>query len=383
MFGVLAEVRTTLETLARDLEPSELAGADAARMVEELGVVRRLTDALLAKAAKRVEDTAAHLKGSDRDAVQFYARTAGIDASEARRAIQAADKLESLPLVDDAVREGRLSARAAQMIADAATVNPAAERALLAAAAEGMVPLKDACIVARARVEDEATRAARQHAARSLRMWSADDGMVEGHFRLAPEVGGRLKATLDAETQRTFRDRRKRGPHESLAAYAADALVQLVEGDAAATAKTSVHVVIDHDALVRGNTASGETCEIPGVGPVNVEWVREQLGEAFLTAVVKKGRDITTVAHLGRHVPAELRTAMLVGGHECQIEGCHQRGYLERDHCEVDFAAGGPTAWWNLAWLCAVHHRRKTAGWLLGPPGPVSGKRTLTPRLRA
>jgi hypothetical protein len=89
--------------------------------------------------------------------------------------------------------------------------------------------------------------------------------------------------------------------------------------------------------------------EIAEVGPVNAEWVREVLGESFVTAIVKKGRDITTVAHLGRHIPAELRTAMVVGGRECLIEGCTCREYLELDHCEVDYGKGGPTARWNLS----------------------------------
>src|SRR5262249_61153576 len=91
--------------------------------------------------------------------------------------------------------------------------------------------------------------------------------------------------------------------------------------------KHNVHVVIDHAALVRGNTVDGERCEIPGVGPVNVGHVRDYvLGDAFLTAIIKKGRDITTVAHLGRHVPTEVRTAMIVAGRECDVEDCECRG---------------------------------------------------------
>ena len=43
---------------------------------------------------------------------------------------------------------------------------------------------------------------------------------------------------------------------------------------------------------------------------MNVEWVRSLLGDAFLTVVIKKGKDITTVAHLGRHVIAEVQTAL-------------------------------------------------------------------------
>ncbi len=141
----------------------------------------------------------------------------------------------------------------------------------------------------------------------------------------------------------------------------------------------TTHVVIDHEAVVRGNALPGETCEIPGLGPVNAQWVRELLGEAFVTAIIKKGKDITTVAHLGRHIPAELRTAMIVTGRECFVEGCGCREYLELDHCEVDFAKGGPTALWNLGWICSPDHRRKTQGWLLGPPDPITGKRRLDP----
>jgi hypothetical protein len=104
-----------------------------------------------------------------------------------------------------------------------------------------------------------------------------------------------------------------------------------------------VHIVIDHGTIMRGGTAHGEVCEIPGVGPVDVNWVKELLGSAFLTAVMKNGKDIHTVAHLGRHVPAEVMTALLVRGRECDIEGCNNRGYLERDHIH-DHAQGGPTS---------------------------------------
>ncbi len=140
----------------------------------------------------------------------------------------------------------------------------------------------------------------------------------------------------------------------------------------------TTHIVLDHEALVRGNALPGETCEIPGVGPVNVEWVRSLLGSAFLTVVIKKGRDIATVAHLGRHVIAEVQTALLISGRECAIDGCTGREYLELDHCEIDHADDGPTAFWNLAWMCSIHHTRKSSGWILGPPDPVTGKRQLT-----
>jgi len=267
------------------------------------------------------------------------------------------------------------------MIAQAATENPDAEAELLAAAELGLVPLRDACIAARARVDDPDVRRKRHRRSRELRMWNDTDGMVSGRFRLTPEVGGQVKAAIDAQVQKIFRAR-KGGEHEPHGAYAADALVAFVlnptEPDGKRDPNATVHIVIDHAALVRGRTVDGEKCEIPGVGPVDVDWVRELLGSAFLTAIIKRGKDILTVAHLGRHITAELQTALIVNGRECQIEGCYARGYLERDHAR-DHAKGGPTSLENLDWLCGREHRLKSAGWILGPINPKTGKRKMFP----
>jgi 5-methylcytosine-specific restriction endonuclease McrA len=377
----LRTARAALESAARGFDPSSCSGQDAVDLVEALGVQRRLIDGMIAKAAKRVEDTAAYTSDGDRNAAELCARLVGVGSGEAKRAIETATKLEALPLTDAAVRAGRLSARQADLIVAAATDDPSVERDLLKAAAKGLVPLRDECIAARARREDQAAPSKRQHASRSFQMWPTPDGMVEGHFTVTPEVGGQIKSVIEHGTRRRFRDARSDGAHESQDAYAADAFTDAVTGDPAATKSGgfTTHVVIDHEALVRGNAIGGERCEIPGVGPVSVEWVRRLLGSAFVTAIVKQGKDITSVSHLGRHIPAELRTAMIVSGRECTIEGCSGREYLELDHSEIDHARQGPTAWWNLIWLCSIHHKRKTQGWKLGPPHPTTGKRRLEP----
>jgi len=377
----LRHLRTALQAVARDFDPAVCSGDEAIACMKELGAIRRLTDAMVSKTAKRIEDTAAHTYGTDRSAAELTERLVGVSSAEAKRAIETATKLEALPATDAAVRSGELSTRQTDLIVATADDDPTVERELLKAATKGIVPLRDACIAARARREDETERARRQHAKRSFRSWTNPDGMVEGHFVVTPEIGGAIRTVIDEGTRRTFRAARKSGIHDSQDAYAADAFAEAIVGDAgqARSGGWTTHVVIDHEALQRGHALPGETCEIPGVGPVNVEWVREILGAAFVTAIVKKGKDITTVAHLGRHVPAELLTAMIVSGRECSIEGCSGREYLELDHCEVDHAKGGPTAWWNLIWLCAIHHARKSKGWLLGPPDPVSRKRRLEP----
>lgn len=384
MFASMVATRVAVDTLAGEFDATALSGEDAVRSVDELGAIRRVIDGLFAKAAKRVADTRAHAKRGAGNAAGFVGSRSGGTASETRAAIETATKLEQLPATDAAVKAGKLSAREAKMIADAATLNPDAEHDLLVAAGKGLVPLKDACIAARAKVEDPAARSARQHARRRLSMWIDDDGMVAGSFHLTPEAGGPVKAAFDAAVQRTFRSRRTGDEHEPLEAYAADALVEFVlnhhadPSGATTPTNATVHIVVDHGALMRGGAVEGEVCEIPGVGPVNLDWVRELLGTAFLTAIVRRGKDILTVAHLGRHVPAEVQTALLVSGRECDIGGCHQRGYLERDHVH-DHAHGGPTSFANLGWLCYWHHRLKSAGWQLGPPDPKTRKRALHP----
>ena len=379
----LRHARSAIEAIARDFDPAACTGDDAVACVKELGIIRRLTDGMVAKAAERVEDTAAHAYGSDRSAAELTERLVGVSSGEAKRAIETAAKLEALPATAAAVRAGKLSMRQTDLIVATAADDPTVERDLLQAASQGMVPLRDACIAARARREDETERAARQHAKRSFRSWTNPEGMVEGHFTVTPEVGGAIKAVIDDGTRRKFRAARKTGVHESQDAYAADALAEAILGDPGQTKSGgyTTHVVIDHEALRRGHALPGETCEIPGVGPVNVGWVREILGVAFVTAIVRKGRDIATVAHVGRHVPAEVRTAMIVSGRECSIEGCSGREYLEIDHCEVDYADGGPTARWNLIWLCSIHHTRKPrAGASARPiPSPGSARSNLPP----
>ncbi len=379
MFASLDTARITLNSVALEFDAAALSPEAATRVVDQLGAIRRVVDGMIGKAARRVAETAKN------NGCGATARLLGVGTGEVRSAVETTKKLDELPATAAAVREGRLSSREATLIADAATINPAEEQHLLGAAKQGLVPLRDACVAARAAVEDPKQRRARQHRDREFRSWTDPDGMWAGRFRYAPEIGGQLKALIDKEVQRIFRARKGGTDHESNDAYAADAVAAFILGRSDDTqtkskpaTKVTVHVVVGHETLKRGELVPGEVCEIPGVGPVDVNWVRQQLGSAFLTAVIAKGKDILTVAHLGRHIPAELMTALLVGGRECDAEGCNHRGYLERDHVH-DHAKGGPTSYKNMCWLCYRHHRLKTSGWHLGPPDPGTHKRTLRP----
>jgi hypothetical protein len=333
MFASLDTARSTLNSVALEFDATLLSPEAATRVLDQLGAIRRVVDGMIGQAARQMAEATVD------NSCSAAARLLGVPTGEVRTAVETATKLEALPDTAAAVRAGRLSAKEASLIADAATINPAEELHLLGAAKQGLVPLRDACVEARAAAEDPKQRHARQHRDRSFRSWTDGDGMWAGQFRYSPEIGAQLKAVIEQQTQRIFRDHKTGTDHESNDAYAADAVAGFIldrTDDAPDVSKpattVTVHVMVGHETLRTGELVPGEVCEIPGVGPVDVNWVREQLGTAFLTAIIAKGKDILTVAHLGRHVPAEVMTALLVSGRECDAEGCNHRGYLERDH---------------------------------------------------
>ena len=131
-----------------------------------------------------------------------------------------------------------------------------------------------------------------------------------------------------------------------------------------------VHVRVDQAALSRGRTGPGEVCEIPGVGPIPVAAARALSSDDILKAVLTDGVEVKAVAHLGRSIPAHLRTALAERDRSCAVPGCEVGERLEIDHI-VPFAEGGPTSLENLARLCSFHHYLKThRGYRLeGEPG--------------
>ena len=376
MFAVVTQIRRELVAFATDFEWTTLDSRGSLRMLGELATIKRLVDGLIAQAAQRADETNAHAATSDRSGIALAARLAGVETGQMKTAVETVRKLEALPATAAAVRAGRLSAREAELVAGAAAVDPSAEALLLAKTGEGLLRLKDECQHVRARVENASTRRSRMHAARTLRMWTAADGMLHGRFALPTEIGAQVKANIDREVQRIFRARRKSEHHEPPDRYAADALTEYVIGRVAASP-------------VAGQPATQRDPSESSLGSQRENQDQNErdvcagnallLGNAFVTAIVKHGKDILTVAHLGRSIPVEIQTALVVRGRECCAAGCSCRTYLERDHTR-DFAEGGPTSFENLDWLCSYHHRLKSAKrYQLGPKDPVTGKRPLIP----
>ena len=132
----------------------------------------------------------------------------------------------------------------------------------------------------------------------------------------------------------------------------------------------TIHLHVSQEAFERGHTEAGEICEIDGAGPIPVSTAHRLASDAIVKALVAHGADVTRVVHLGRSIPAALRTAIETRDRVCVIEGCEVDRHLEIDH-NLPYAQGGPTSVENLGRVCTYHHDQKSRRDLRrhGPPG--------------
>ena len=142
---------------------------------------------------------------------------------------------------------------------------------------------------------------------------------------------------------------------------------------------SKVIVRVDVEALRRGVALPGETCDIAGVGPIPVAAAREALGEAFLTLVVTKGRDVANVAHAGRRANAWQRTALEWALDACATQGCSNSANLEIDHGH-EWHDTHYTYLRTLRGACKPCHRKRTReGWAYVGEPDAHGKYRLVP----
>ena len=379
----LAQVTDQLRSSVTGLDPETLSGADAARLLAAFAEIERLASAGKLLSARRVESSNVWRRSGHRSAAAHVAEATGTGIGPAITALETARHLGSLPATDEAVRQGKLSETQVKEIAGAAILQPGAEQSLVdAAARQPLSVLKLRCKRVRAAGQDQHSSYEAIRRSRYLRNWVEDNGAVRLDARLTPDEGARLLAAVTAGTERLAASARKVGLDEPRKALAADALVALAgtgpaggsagrtnghTADPAGPAGTAgvggpmatVHVRVDHAALVRGHVEGGELCEINGVGPVPVEVARRLAVDSVLHVLVTDGVDVTTVAHSGRTIPVALRRALSERDPVCVVPGCDTRDGLEIDHVRP-FAEGGPASMANLARLCHWHHYLKT-----------------------
>ncbi|MGI8683610.1 MAG: HNH endonuclease [Acidimicrobiales bacterium] len=365
MLGIARSLRDALVAF----DPELLSGDDCADVAEQLALTEKVCAAARALAALRAGDCGVHRRrgfAGGADWLVALARRSG--TGEARAALETAGALGRCPATREALAAGELSLGQAGVITRTEAACPGSEDELVALARRsGTAKLKDVARAKRLGAIAPEDLHERQRKARTFRHWLDELGMVRLAGALPPEVGVGLMNRLDTECDRLRRAAKSEGAEEPREAHAADALATMLSGQGGGRAQRGdVVFVCDLAAYRRGHAADGEVCHIVGGGPVPVSVVQEAVDDdAFLKAVIHDGVKIETVVHFGRHIRAELRTALELGpapafdGVRCIDEGCGRRYGLEWDHVDP-VANNGPTSMENLRPRCWPHHRDKT-----------------------
>ncbi|CAB4772811.1 MAG: DUF222 domain-containing protein [Actinobacteria bacterium] len=370
MFDRLDQLTTELEACFASMEVECFDAARAARLVSSGERVRRLGDAIRTIGVGQVERTNGWKGQGAKSVAEWLSIETDCAHYEAQSVVVLANQLHHLPVTEAALRSGELSGTQAVEVARGAIVAPNTETQLLNLARHATVrDLRDATSRVVASATDEAERHRQVHKSRYFKSWTDLDGSFNVRGRMTSANGALVMAALKPIQDEIFKAARKSGEHERPEAYAADALMVLCEKASAKHSSESgkkttrpnavINIRIDIDALKRGHTEHGEVCEIAGVGPIPVATATEYLGEAFLKLLIVDGVDIKTVAHMGRHIPAPLRTAVEERDRVCQVPTCDVTLGLEIDHIKP-FAEGGPASLENLVRLCKRHHLQKT-----------------------
>ena len=372
------------------IDTESMSAREAEGVVAAATRLANAASALAARAAHRVGETGEHRRCGDRTEAHHLARVAGTGLGAARQALGVVAAGSVLGATDTAFRRGELSVRQASAIAGAALVDRRAEGRLLhMARSRGIGQLEEECARVRAAAapEDETERHRRARRERGAWKHTNSDGSAEIRFRSSAEDVAEVWAVVAAYRDRLFRAGDPGGSGDERASFdqrSADAFLDMARAAAEGSVLTpatqpsldldglaptrpevnvkKIIVRVDLAALLRGFPTGDEVCDIPGYGPIPVAAVREMLatGSPVLAAVVTKGIDVATVAHLGRDPTAHQRTALEWLNPRCRAEGCDRTVGLEVDH-RIDWAPTEVTLLGWLEWLCSHHHQLKTS----------------------
>lgn len=355
-----------LLALLSGFEPDELSTAWCAALAETLARTERACATARARAAARAVRAGEHRRRGFADGPGWLSAQTGTTTSKARSEMEAALEAEQHPAIAEALRSGEVSLAQAGEIARAeAEVPGSAETLLELARRAGLGPVRDEVRKVVLGATGPEDLYARQQKARHFRHWTDELGMVRFSGALPPDVGVRAVNAIDVEAQRLRRQAGPSGKLEPFEAHAADAVVKLLKGQGRGAGRAEVVIVVDLWAYRRGHSHPGETAHIVGGGPVPLSVVRRAMEDAFVKAVVHDGVNPLRVAHFGRHIGAQLRTALELGqppgfeGTRCSQAGCPRRYGLEWDHVQP-VCRDGPTSYLNMQALCKPHHWEKT-----------------------
>ncbi|HLX09366.1 MAG TPA: DUF222 domain-containing protein [Thermoanaerobaculia bacterium] len=301
----------------------------------------------------------------------------GLDLGAAREKVRVARALGGLPLLAAAMRRGEVSYSKVRALTRIAT--PANEQDLLGFARAGKAAHVERLVRGMRRVDGIAAGDGeeRRHAARYLRAYTDEDGMVVVTGRLAPEAGAALLCALHAGVEALYGHSREHCEHggqppagdppeaaaEDVSAEQrrADALGLVAESALAAgldpgSRGDRYQVVVHVDAeVLAGGGESGSSWLADG-SHVSAETSR-RLACDSARVVMRHAADgrVLDVGRRTRAISPGLRRALEHRDGGCRFPGCGLR-LCDAHHVEP-WADGGATSLANTLLLCRRHHR--------------------------
>ena len=324
LFDQARAAAVLLGEVARRSTATSLDVESAKTLVDVFTRCERFAVAGAVVAALRVANGINWKHARHRNPAEWLASSTGVSVGEASRELDTAKQLEQLPATAEAFRTGELSEAQAAEIAAAATLDPDAETHLLSTARDGGTfrAVRDQCRETAMRVSDDAARARRLHDTRNARTYPGTDGHLVLHAELPPDIGASVRSVVEQKTDELFRAARRAGTREVRAAYAADAVAELILGDGPRPSP-DVRLHLDGVAAERGYALPGERCHIDGVGPVPVALAKAMLADAKVTVLRHDDRgDITHVSSPTRTIPAPLHRWVEEAYPTCGRGGC-------------------------------------------------------------
>jgi hypothetical protein len=369
--------------------PGEIAGLDAARAGETLGIVKACRGFLDAYEAKLTRHIARlHAEGESAPAADLHTRDGGVSSKEARQKERRAEALEHAPSVAERLEAGECTAAHADALANITSRLDDETKAaffdhdeLIGHDATRTTPeefTRNCRDLLRSIERDQGLeRDRRQRRDTGLTKTVDRDGMYTINARLHPELGHAIFTALDAETAALV----KQGGDRSVdrAVVAAEALGNLVTGghQAVRPREAEIRLHVDEAKLTDGHDAAG-VCEYDDGTPIPLPSVRRLICNGHIVPIILRADG--TVVDVGRTQRIANRTqrrALRAMYPTCAFHGCD----VEFNRCEIHhlhyYELGGATDLDNLLPLCSRHHHVvHDLDWIL----ELDDHRTLTIR---
>jgi hypothetical protein len=323
-------------------------------------VVSRRTDALVASVAQHHRAISAHQRRLlsavaelDRrkawrvdgatTMVSWLVQRCAVTASTARDWVTAAEKLESLPKISEALSQGKLSFDQIKPLVQVA--KPDTDARLAEAATKWSAKQVRELAVAANRQSDD--QAAGNYARRFLRF---NDHRNSFSGTLPEDQYSRVKGALTARA-----GRRPKGT-TTFEQRMADSLVEVCGQSASAGPPSQRTMVVVHADLTYLAGGDG-TAELDVLGPLAPEVVRRLACDAkiILSADNEKGHSIQQGSAVRNPSPGQ-RIEIRRRDKGCRFPGCTYTEFTDVHHV-VHWLNGGPTSIPNLVTLCDQHHR--------------------------